>query len=157
MQRATLISKNILLNGFAILFFLLISNIIFSQVGINTTTPLSTFEVNGSNGQKINTVTLPTAVGITGRIYTIKREATSTTNLTVAGTIDGVTNIILAKAGEAVTLFSNGTEWKTSNNYNSSSSSDWNITGNTGTTAGTNFIGTTDAKDLVPKQIIQKN
>ncbi|MFL5762498.1 MAG: beta strand repeat-containing protein [Bacteroidia bacterium] len=32
-----------------------------------------------------------------------------------------------------------------------SASSGWNLTGNTGTTAGTNFVGTTDLKDLVIK------
>ncbi len=167
--------KNILLNFFAISFFLLGSNISVAQVGINTVTPKSTFEVNGSFGQKVTTVTanttlddtynlvicnngstaititLPTATGISGRFYTVKREATSTANVTVAGTIDGVTDLILAKNGEAVTIFSNGTEWKTSNDYNSSTSSNWDLTGNTGTIAGTNFVGTTDAKDLVLK------
>lgn len=34
---------------------------------------------------------------------------------------------------------------------NGSSSSDWSLTGNSGTTAGTNFVGTTDAQDLVLK------
>ncbi|TRX03974.1 hypothetical protein [Flavobacterium gawalongense] len=166
---------NIILYIFSIVFFLLSCSVVKAQVGINTITPQSTFEVNGSVGQKVTTVTsnttlddtynlvvcnngstaititLPTAVGITGRIYTIKRDATSTANVTLTGTIDGVANLILAKAGEAETLFSNGTEWKTSNNYNSSSSSDWNLTGNTGTTAGTNFVGTIDAKDFVLK------
>jgi hypothetical protein len=34
---------------------------------------------------------------------------------------------------------------------NASGSSGWSLTGNTGTTAGTNFIGTTDAQDFVVK------
>ncbi len=147
MKAFILKDKNIKLHVFQIVFFLLISIIINAQVGIGTTIPLSTFEVNGSVGQKVTTVTvnttlddtyslvvcnngsaartitLPTAVGITGRIYTIKREASSTANVTISGTIDGATNLILAKAGEAATVFSNGTEWKTLNNYNSSSSS----------------------------------
>lgn len=168
-------SKNSILDVVSISFFLFVCCLCNAQVGIGTTNPLSTFEVKGSNGQTVTavtsnatlddthsivvcnngstamTITLPGASGIMGRIYTIKREASSTAIVTIAGTIDGVTNLILAKAGEAQTLFSNGTEWKISNNYNSSSSSDWNITGNTGTTAGTNFIGTTDAKDLVLK------
>jgi hypothetical protein len=163
----------------SLVFLFLIIFISYSssaQVGIGTTDPKSTFEVNGTFGQKVSTisatttlddtygsiiicnngstaitVTLPTVSSCTGRVYTIKRNATSTANITIAGTIDGVTNLILAKAGEAVTLFSNGTEWKAASTNNSSSSSDWNLTGNTGTTPGTNFVGTTDAKDLVLK------
>lgn len=175
MKKIKLTPDNIILYIFSIVFFLLSCSVVKAQVGINTITPLSTFEVNGSVGQKVTTVTsnttldgtynlvvcnngstaititLPTAVGITGRVYTIKRDATSTANVTLTGTIDGVANLILAKAGEAETLFSDGNEWKTSNNYNSSTSSDWNLTGNTGTTAGTNFIGTTDSQDFVLK------
>jgi hypothetical protein len=162
----------------SLVFLFLIFLITYSssaQVGIGTTDPKSTFEVNGSVGQKVNTVsvsvtlddtygivicnnsstaitlTLPDVTLCTGRVYTIKRNVSSTANVTIAGTIDGVTNLILAKAGEAVTLFSNGSEWKAASTNNSSSSSDWNLTGNAGTTAGTNFVGTTDAKDLVLK------
>ena len=90
-----------------------------AQVGIGTTEPKSTFEVNGTFGQKVSTisisttlddthgsviicnngstaitVTLPTASSCSGRVYTIKRNATSTANITIAGTIDGVTNLI---------------------------------------------------------------
>lgn len=146
-----------------------------AQVGIGTTDPKSAFEVNGTFGQKVSTitttttlddtygsviicnngstaisVTLPAASSCTGRVYIIKRNATSTANVTIAGTIDGVTNLILAKASEAVTR-SNATEWKAASTNNSSSSSDWNLTGNAGTTRSTNFVGTTDAKDLVIK------
>ncbi|MBA4318355.1 MAG: hypothetical protein C0412_08135 [Flavobacterium sp.] len=162
----------------SLVFLFLIIFITYSssaQVGIGTTDPKSTFEVNGSVGQKVNTVnasvtlddtygivicnngstvitlTLPDVTLCTGRVYTIKRNVSSTANVTIAGTIDGMTNLILAKAGEAVTLFSNGTEWKAASTNNSSSSSDWNLTGNAGTNAATNFVGTTDAKDLVLK------
>lgn len=175
MQTTTPKSKNNILYVFTISFFLFVSYLCNAQVGIGTTNPLSTFEVNGSVGQKVTTLTanttldenyslvicnngstaiiisLPAASGVTGRIYTIKREASSNANVTISGTIDGVSNLILAKAGEAATVFSNGTEWKTLNNYNSSSTSDWNLTGNAATTAGVNFVGTTDATDLVVK------
>lgn len=147
-----------------------------AQVGIGTTDPKSTFEVSGTFGQKVSTitatttlddtygsvvicnngstaitVTLPTVSACTGRVYTIKRNSTSTANVTIAGTVDGVTNLILAKASEAVTLFSNGTEWKAASTNNSSLSSDWNLTGNAGTNPATNFVGTTDATALVLK------
>ncbi|SHG26044.1 hypothetical protein SAMN05443549_10330 [Flavobacterium fluvii] len=128
-----------MVDGFAIFFFLLIGFTSFSQVGINTTTPNSTFEVNGSNGQKVTmvttnttlddthsivlcnngavakTMTLPTAVGITGRIYSIKRGEASTADVTIATTssqtIDGEMDYMLMNAKESVTIVSNGSNW----------------------------------------------
>jgi hypothetical protein len=154
-------------------FVFLFSFSISAQVGIGTTDPKSTFEVNGTFGQKVSTVTattalddshgsviicnngstaitvtLPAVSACTGRVYTIKRNGTSTAIVTIAGTIDGVTNLILLNPNDAVSLFSNGSEWKAASNSNLTSS--WSVNGNTGTTA-TNFVGTIDAKDLVLK------
>lgn len=53
-----------------------------------------------------------------------KRSASSSENVTIAGTIDGASNLVLAKAGEAVILFSTGLEWKVASTNNSSSSSE---------------------------------
>lgn len=126
---------------FLIFGFLLIVNFeSFAQVGIATTTPLSTFEVNGSIGQTITTVvadltldashsvlvckngavartiTLPSASGIKGRVYCIKRDDTSTANITIATSpsqkIDGELNLILTRAKQFITLISDGTDWK---------------------------------------------
>lgn len=167
--------KNGILTVLVVLFFLITCFAGRAQngVGINTITPKSNFEVNGSVGQTVTTVsasttldatqsivicnngataitiTLPDVTLCSGRIYNIKKDATSTANITINGTIDGVTNLILKNAGEVVTLFSNGTEWKTMSNYNSPS--DWKITGNGGTDSTINFIGTTDAEALALK------
>ncbi|WP_073369587.1 hypothetical protein [Flavobacterium fluvii] len=139
MHKITFKIKSIMVDGFAIFFFLLIGFTSFSQVGINTTTPNSTFEVNGSNGQKVTmvttnttlddthsivlcnngavakTMTLPTAVGITGRIYSIKRGEASTADVTIATTssqtIDGEMDYMLMNAKESVTIVSNGSNW----------------------------------------------
>lgn len=121
--------------------FLLIVNFeSFAQVGIATTTPLSTFEVNGSIGQTITTVsadltldashsilvcnngavartiTLPSAIGIKGRVYTIKRSDTSTANIIVATSssqkIDGELNVFLVQAKQFISLISDGADWK---------------------------------------------
>lgn len=136
-------SKNFLLICFAFLFFNNFSS--NAQVGIGTTNPLSTFEVNGSNGQKVTTVTdnltldathsivicnngavaktitLPTSVGITGRIYTIKRGEASTADVTIATTssqmIDGEMDYMLMNAKESVTLISNGSDWNAMGTY----------------------------------------
>lgn len=133
-------SKNIILCVFVVSFLLLNNYNICAQVGIGTTTPNSTFEVNGSMSQSVTTVTsnatldetesviicnngstpititLPTAVGIDGRIYTIKRDDSSTKNVTIATTssqmIDGMATLLLTNSKEAVTLISNGADWK---------------------------------------------
>lgn len=157
------------------LFFFFFSFLnVYAQVGIGTLTPTSTLEVNGSFAQKVTTitvstpltkdngivicnnvtpitVTLPDPDGISGRIYTIKRNATSSANVTIAGTINGVTNLILTAVGQAETLFSDNVEWKSLSKYEASSSTGWSLTGNAGTTPGTNYLGTTDAQDLVLK------
>ena len=140
MKKTTLQSKNILLKVFTFSFFLFSCYIAKAQVGVGTTNPLSTFEVNGSYGQKVTTVTtnailddthsivicdngavaktitLPTAVGITGRIYTIKRGEASTADVTIMTSssqmIDGEMDYMLMNAKESVTIVSNGSNWK---------------------------------------------
>lgn len=120
------------------LFFLFGSYIGFAQVGIGTTNPMSTFEVNGSFGQKLTiiststtldethniitytnndsagTITLPTAVGITGRIYTIKRAGNAEVVIaaTLSETIDGQSTHALATAKGAVEVVSDGANWQ---------------------------------------------
>jgi hypothetical protein len=108
------------------------------NVGISTSTPNSTFEVNGSVAAKVTTVTgtysiqsddavvicnnttsftvtLPSAVGITGRIYTIKNIDTGNVTIaTTAGqTIDGAasSDVILDQKNIVLQVMSNGTNW----------------------------------------------
>jgi hypothetical protein len=169
MKKIKLTQDIIIVYIFSIVFFFLSCSIANAQVGINTITPQSTFEVNGSIGQKVTTVaantsldeshnivvcnngstaidlTLPNATACSGRIYVIKREVTSTAYATLIGIVNGVSNFIIKNAGDSVTLFSNGIEWKTT------SSSSWSTTGNAGIDSGANFIGTTDSEDFVLK------
>lgn len=125
-----------------VLLFSLLTVTLTAQVGVKTITPNSTLEVNGSmaktvttvtgnttldethsiiicnNGATAITITLPTAVDISGRMYTIKREASSTANITIATTssqtIDKieVTPLVLTNQKEAVTVVSDGANWK---------------------------------------------
>lgn len=136
--------KNINLNVFAISFFLLSFLSSNAQVGINTITPTSTLEVNGSLSQKVTAITTTTTLDATyntvvcnngstaitvnlptvassacdGRIYTIKKGSMmdSTANVTIDGngseTIDGATTFVLSDDQGAVTIASDGTEWK---------------------------------------------
>jgi hypothetical protein len=135
-------SKNVLGTIFTILFFFIGSYISNSQVGINTITPNSTLEVNGSVGQKVTAITgttlldetyntvvcnngataitinLPTVISsaCNGRIYTIKKGTSSSAGITIDGynseTIDGVTTFLLSDDQGAVTIISDGSEWK---------------------------------------------
>lgn len=104
-------------------------------VGIGTSSPNSKLHVNGSlsvayvaktanytatsSDSVINctsgtfTVTLPTAVGITGRKYTIKNSGTGviTIGTTSSQTIDGVTTQTLGTQYMSMDVVSNGANW----------------------------------------------
>lgn len=104
-------------------------------VGISTVSPVSKFEVAGSFGLKYTstatgitldqthcvvevtatgqTITLPTAVGITGRVYTIKLTASGscTVATTSSQNIDAATTYSLASQYKYVTVQSNGSNY----------------------------------------------
>ena len=71
-------------------------------------------QVDGSGGAF--TATLPTAVGVTGKVYNIKRVDNTPANAvtiatTSSQTIDGVTTRLLYTQYESVTLVSDGSNW----------------------------------------------
>ncbi|NBW09197.1 MAG: collagen-like protein [Caulobacteraceae bacterium] len=63
----------------------------------------------------INTfaVTLPTAIGITGRVYKVKNSGTGviTVNTTASQTIDGSTSVTISVQNTALEFMSTGTNW----------------------------------------------
>lgn len=63
MHRTTFKSKNTILYVFAIPLFLFLSYLGNAQVGINTITPISTLEINGSLSQKVEMITATTTLG----------------------------------------------------------------------------------------------
>lgn len=71
--------------------------------------------VTGDSSGGAFTLTLPTAVGVTGRQYRVKKTDTSLTAITVATTssqtIDGSTTTKLSTQGEALTVVSDGSNW----------------------------------------------
>lgn len=60
------------------------------------------------------TVTLPTAVGVTGKIYDIKNSGSGviTVATTSSQTIDGGTTATMRRSQESITLISNGANWE---------------------------------------------
>jgi len=133
--------KKSILSFFTFAFIFLANFAGFAQagVGINTNDPKSTLEVNGSMSQKVTEITGNTTLGATentvvcinttaisitlpavstceGRVYTIKKDMSSTNNVTIDGagseTIDGATTYVLSDVEGAVTITSTGTEWK---------------------------------------------
>jgi hypothetical protein len=101
-----------------------ISNVTLSNVSINTSIVTKTGNytaaaadetilVNASGG--VVTITLPTAVGVAGKVYTVKKIDSSTNAVTVATTssqtIDGVTTYSLANQYGGVNVQSDGSNW----------------------------------------------
>lgn len=111
---------------------------IYAQVGIGNTSPQGALDVSSTNeGLLIPRVTL-----------------TNTTTATILTPTKSELIYNTATAGDVTPGYY---YWETTPTVASdrwirlvsaTPSNDWSITGNTGTTAGTNFIGTTDAQDL---------
>ena len=133
---------------FVVFILLLYSSVIQAQngVGVNTTSPKSNLDVNGSYGQKVTTITsnttldetyntvlcsndnaaititLPLCSTCTGRIYTMKRgsgnmDSTVFIATTSSETIDGATSLRMTDAQGAISVISTGTEWKIMSQY----------------------------------------
>ena len=140
-----------------------------AQIGIGTTTPLSSLDVAGSFGTKVRTftsaytaditdcnliftgtsvttLTLPDATTITGRWYVIKNASSNASTLNIATTssqfIDAVTSQSLTSAYQTMTVVSNGTGWNImAYGLPSASGTSWSQGGNG--VSGETTLGTT--------------
>lgn len=107
----------------------------FAQVGIGTTTPNAALDVTSTtDGLLIPRVSL-TATNIATILTPTTSELVYNTNTSAAG----------ANQVTPGFYYWDGALWI---RINTGSNSDWSLLGNSGTTAGTNFLGTTDAQDL---------
>ncbi len=154
-----------------ILSLLLFWHYSHAQVGIGTTSPLSTLDVRGSasfnvvsktsaytlsisdntvvfNGSAATTFTLPSATACTGREYWIKNSSTYTLTIATSSsqTIDGNSTWAMSNQYEAVMLMSDGTNWIVKQQAVPTQGSGWIPGGNSVSTARN--LGTTSNMDL---------
>lgn len=114
------------------------TSLLVAQVGIGTVTPDpgAMLDVSGNGG-----ILIP-------RIALTSTSSTAPISPPAPTVTPGVMVYNTATAGDVTPGFYywDGAAWE---RMASGASTDWSLTGNAGTTAGTNFIGTTDAQDLV--------
>lgn len=113
-----------------------------AQVGVGTITPRGALEINSSTNGFVAPQVILTATNVSAPVVNPQ-----TAGIPITGTLIYNT----ATAGAGVTAVTPGYYYWDGALWVRIATTDWSITGNTGTTAGTNFIGTTDAVALVIK------
>lgn len=119
-----------------LIFLLLISlSNLKAQVGIGTTTPQGALDIESTNDGLL-----------------IPRVVLTTTTVSAPVTTPTVSELVYNTntAGDVTPgyYYWDGTVWVRLNN---AASDDWTLVGNSGTNPATNFLGTTDAQDLIFK------
>jgi hypothetical protein len=110
------------------------------------TGPTAAFSITGFNSG-VNGRLL-TIVNATSQVMTITHQATSSSNNQIQ---TNGSDITVASNGVVFFIYNTASnKWVLSGGQGFTNIA-WNLTGNSGTTAGTNFIGTTDAQDMVIK------
>lgn len=130
---------------FIFLGILTISSSVFSQVGINTPSPNATLDVTGTPNN-LNATDGMIAPRITGNKLKLKDPlygANQTATLLYVTAAASPTTTKTANVTETGYYYFDGVKW-TNGNF-------WRLSGNAGTTTGTNFLGTTDAQNLMFK------
>ena len=134
---------------------LLVSTLAYSQVGINTTDPKATLDVvaNATESKMVDGIIAPRLTGnelkSKDTLYSTDQKgaiiyATAAASPTTAKTINVTT---------AGYYYFDGSVWKAfASSSTFTQTDDWHTTGNSGTTPGNNFLGTTDDKDLMLKR-----
>ena len=131
-------------NVFFIALFAIASQFINAQVGITTATPKSTLDIVAANPTGVTTnvdgILIPRVTRERAQsMITIPTATMVFINEAITGTATGTT-IDVTSAGF---YFYNGTKWVAAG-----SDKNWSTTGNSGTVAGTNYLGTNDATNL---------
>lgn len=129
--------------------FLLLSclDLAWSQVGIGTNAPASTLDIVAANPTGASTNVDGILIPRVSRQRAQSMAATPTSTLIyvndiASGTATGTT-INVTSVG--FYFFNTAGVWE---KITTGLNTNWSLTGNTGTTAGTNYLGTTDAQDI---------
>ena len=122
------------MNKILLFSFFIYSSTLFSQVGIGTITPNAALDVTSTD----DGILVPRIALVNTTTATVVTPTTSEIVYNTA-TINDVTPGF---------YYWNGTIWV---RILTGANDDWKTTGNSGTTAATNFIGTTDAVDFVTR------
>ncbi|HOD10772.1 MAG TPA: hypothetical protein PKH91_08495, partial [Flavobacterium sp.] len=130
---------------YLLLFFIFTSKT-FAQVGIATTDPKAQLDIRSSN---------QLTPANTDGILIPKVDAFPVTNPTIAQ--DGMLIYLRVAASFSSVLRQPGFYyWQNSSSnwigFQSNTTNDWSLTGNSGTNSSTNFLGTTDDVNLVFKR-----
>lgn len=155
--------------------FYLLAAVIFSstvslkaqqaRIGINTDAPKSTLDIRGktANADGSGTVLNTDMTGFQAPRLTRLELTNKGNNLYGADQTGALIYITDISTGDALSqrvnitavgyYYFDGTVWVSVSAGNTGTqTNDWHITGNAGTTAGTNFVGTTDDVDIVFKR-----
>jgi hypothetical protein len=90
-----------------------------NRISVATTYTVSIYDaiIDGSAAGGAFTITLPTAVGNTGRLFIVKKTDSSANAVTVKGNgselIDGANTSLLSTQYQCLEIYSNGTNWST--------------------------------------------
>jgi len=109
-------------------------------MGISTTTPNQELELGGNNTERIDGL-------ITGNTFNSSATTTATNLLYTNNATGDVYALPTINNAQLVTSATGVPSWQTAG----ANGIDWSLTGNAGTTPGTNFIGTTDANGFMIK------
>lgn len=119
------------------------------NVGVGLTLPASLFHSAGQIRTGIPSGGLGGASATTGDLLFYNSSNTNTVNIQSGATTTTYSMTLPLAQGAASTVLTNNGSGVLS--WTANNGSGWSLTGNSGTTAGTNFIGTTDAIDWVVK------
>lgn len=136
-----------ILNHLLTLSLLALLSPAFAQVGVGTTNPQAGLDITStSSGVLIPRVVL-TSTATNVPVY---NPAPPGTAVPATGTLVYNTNTAGVSPNNVVPGFYywDGAKWVALAGSAAPSTTAWNLTGNAGTTAGTNYVGTTDTNDL---------
>ncbi len=115
---------------------------LFAQVGVGTTTPNGALDVSSSTNGFVPPRVSLTSTALEAPVVNPQGGAIPAGTIVWNTATDGASPNNVAPG----LYYWNGTRWVAF--AGSPGGLDWSLTGNSGTTAGTNFLGTTDAQDV---------